>query len=137
MRDSQLSLPRNFLSSLHLAPYLLMKQSMTMIKLCKSIFNRSFPEKRATKQLRVNPIVNRFLSIGNCSWQLFYIFSLHLRISQFKIFKRRKDTWYRFRSINKFGYKNSWKIFMRGQPVEEFCEKNNQLSRSEKNLHLA
>lgn len=42
MRDKQFSLPRDFLLSLYLTPYLLIKQSMKMIKLCKSILNESF-----------------------------------------------------------------------------------------------
>ena len=40
MRKNQLSLLRDFVSSLHLAPYTLKKQSVTMIKLCKSILDK-------------------------------------------------------------------------------------------------
>ena len=40
MRKNQLSVPRDFVLSLHLAPYTSKKQSVIMIKLCKSIFNK-------------------------------------------------------------------------------------------------
>lgn len=40
MRDNQLSLPENFVSSLYLALYTSKKQSITIMKLCKLIPNR-------------------------------------------------------------------------------------------------
>ena len=40
MKKNQLSLLGYFVSSLHLAPYTLKKQNVTIIKLCKSISDR-------------------------------------------------------------------------------------------------